>query len=42
MAAQILFKSWCILLLVKEIMVDKNTVGTVETGTAIWWVTEPY
>jgi hypothetical protein len=41
MAARIMFKGWCVLLLVKEIMVVKTQQLTLAIGTAIWWVTEP-
>ncbi len=42
MAARIPVKRYCILLLVKEILVVKMQQLILRTGTAIiWWVTEP-
>jgi hypothetical protein len=42
MAALIVVKNWCILLLVTEIMAVKMQQLILKTGAATWWVTEPY
>ncbi len=42
MAALIEVKSYCVLLLVREIMIVKMKQLILKTGTSIWWVTEPY